>query len=67
MMKFLTKIILSAAITMLILGAACCALSLMLGADITRIADVVFLEYDIGATYLNLVDLLDNLKAFVGM
>ena len=56
-MKRTGKLVLAIAIAMLALGFVCFALSLLLGADLVRIADVVFGKYDLTQTYLNFQEL----------
>ncbi|MEG2008717.1 MAG: hypothetical protein RR055_07845 [Oscillospiraceae bacterium] len=46
-------------VLLLTLGLVCFGLSLVLGADLVRIADAVFSRYDLTQTYLNILALLN--------
>ncbi len=51
-MKRAWKIVASVTVCIFVLGAVCFGLSLVMGADLVRIADAVFPRYDFGAMYL---------------
>lgn len=52
-MKAAWNIVLYITLGLLALGGVCFALSLLMGADLVRIADAVFTRYDLSQTLLN--------------
>lgn len=64
-MKKAWNVVFIAALAALLLGGVSFGLSLLLGADLVRIADVVFSRYDLTQTYLNFENLLAQVTGFV--
>jgi hypothetical protein len=61
-MKRALKIVLIVTVILLGLGCICFGLSLFLGSDLTRIADVVFSRYDLTQTLINVQNLILRIK-----
>lgn len=64
-MKKVWNVVLIIALAALLLGGVSFGLSLLLGADLVRIADVVFSRYDLTQTYLNFENLFKQIAGFV--
>jgi hypothetical protein len=62
-MKRAWKVILILTLTALALGVLCFSLSLVLGSDLTRIADAVFTRYDLTQTLMNFQALMLRIKS----
>ena len=52
-MKAAWNVVLYITLGLLVLGGVCFGLSLLMGADLVRIADAVFARYDLSQTLLN--------------
>lgn len=63
-MKKAWKIVAVAGIIILLIGAICIGVSLITGADVTRLSDLFFSRYDIEAYKALLTELIQN---FLGM
>lgn len=57
------NVVLTVTLILLGLGVVCFGLSLLLGADLVRIADAVFSRWDLTQTYLNVENLIAQLTA----
>ena len=66
-MKRAWKIVLIFALGLFVLGGVCFALSLILGADLVRIADGVFAHYDLTQTILNVQALTHRVFGIFGL
>ncbi len=64
-MRILSKIVFGVCVTVFVLGALFFGLSLMLGADLVRVADAVFAEYDMAQTYENFRSLISDILAYL--
>ncbi len=66
-MKKAWKIVLTVSFSALALGLMLFGLSVLMDADLIRIADVVFSKYDLTAIYLNVENAITQAKAMFGM
>ena len=57
------NVVLTVTLILLGLGVVCFGLSLLLGADLVRIADAVFSRWDLTQTYLNVENLIAQLTS----
>jgi hypothetical protein len=62
-MKKAWNVILVLALSLLVLGAVCFVLAILLGSDLVRISDAVFARYDLTQTIINVQNLILRIRS----